>query len=205
MAQIGTVGGTEAMSADNEPFAALPAHGGSTVDLADLEAAFRTEYVALCRVARLLVDDGGRAEELVQDCFARTVAARDRIDEVAALPAYLRRAVVRACHSDLRRRRVERRLGLGWASRPLTDDVGGGRDAAEALVSSVAMRAALGSLPPRQRATVVLHYYADLDQAEVARTLGCSVGTVKSQLSKARSHLANLIDDGGLSQEEDHR
>jgi RNA polymerase sigma-70 factor (sigma-E family) len=157
---------------------------------------YRGHYVSLCRTARLLVDDPGRAEELVQDAFARTLAGRRAVREPAAALGYVRQAVVHACHSELRRRRVERRIGVGDRAAPLasadllrtdarTADEIGDRDEVARL---------LRQLPARQRAAIVLRYYADLDEAAIAEAMSCSVGTVKSQLSKARHHLASLYD-----------
>jgi RNA polymerase sigma factor (sigma-70 family) len=154
---------------------------------------YRTHYVGLCRTARLLVDDTPRAEELVQDAFTRTLEGK-HVQPEAAL-AYVRRAVVNACHSELRRRRVERRIGIGDrrksldAAAPLVDsrhpvqDIGD-RDAVSRLI---------GTLPARQREAVVLRYYADLDEASIAAAMRCSVGTVKSQLARARRQLTALL------------
>ncbi len=178
----------------------------------DVAAAYHRHYVSLCRLARLIVDDGSRAEELVQDTFARTYAVRSSINDTEALLAYLRTAVVRACHSELRRRRIERRLGFGVASKPLegsnayeVEAAGGPSPTADEISTSIALRRALAALPARQREAVVLHYFADLDQADVAAAMGCSVGTVKSQLFKARDHLASLLSDrvGGGSEKRD--
>lgn len=171
---------------------------GPMVSAADISLAYQQYYTSFCRLARLIVDDGARAEELVQDSFARTYAARGSIREPVALVAYLRRALVRACHSDLRRRNVERRIGIGrsattWESDEASAVAATGNTADEAVMS-VAVRRALAALSARQREALVLFYFADLDHKEVALAMGCSVGTVKSQLSKARVHMAALLD-----------
>jgi len=171
------------------------AHG---LDRASIATLFEQHYVALCRTARLLVDDPGRAEELVQDAFARTIANRGAVRDPSAAPAYLRRALVHACRSELRRRRVERRIGVASGGSPLDASIAGQEctDSAEdAAGETGTVLRALRALPPRQRETVVLRYYADLDEAAIAAAMGCSTGTVKSQLSKARAHLAALLAD----------
>lgn len=144
-----------------------------------LEVAFRSDYASLCRLAALITGDPARAEELVMDTFARCL--RDwKADTNGS--AYLRAAVVNRCRNHLRRRVREWRVNAAHAAR------------SPSSVSSVEpddeVLAAVRKLPPRQRATVVLSYFADLPEAEVAATLGVSVGTVKSQLAKARRTLA---------------
>jgi RNA polymerase sigma factor (sigma-70 family) len=173
--------------------APTPASGLSRDDVIDL---YRRYYVNLCRTAELLVDDRGRAEELVQDAFTRTFAGRQAVREVSVAPGYLRRAVIHACHSELRRRRVERRLGLGVAAASLEvvyERPASGADFAEAFGDSEMLTRALRSLTSRQREAIVLRYYADLDEDAIAAAMGCSNGTVKSQLAKAREKLARLL------------
>lgn len=156
---------------------------------------YRTHYVTLCRTARLIVDDMARAEELVQDAFTRTLAGRHVLRQPDSALAYLRRAVVHACHSELRRRRVERRIGFGdrreslAAAAPLAAP---GHFAKE-VGDRDAVTRVLGALPARQREAVVLRYYADLDEAGIAAAMHCSVGTVKSQLARARRQLSALL------------
>jgi RNA polymerase sigma factor (sigma-70 family) len=169
-------------------------HGLSRQDVIDLYA---RHYVSLCRMAELLVDDCGRAEELVQDAFTRTFAGRHAVRETSAAAGYLRRAVVHACHSELRRRRVERRLGVGVGSVSVDAAMelpGGATSIEDAYGESTAVLDALRSLTRRQREVIVLRYYLDLDEQEMALAMGCSTGTIKSQLSKARYRLAGLLD-----------
>jgi len=167
---------------------------------------YEQHYVSLCRTARLIVDDPGRAEELVQDAFMRTFAGRSAVRDPSVAPGYLRRAVVHACHSELRRRRVERRLGLGDAGAPLdatTDRAGGSRQFDEQVGDNMTILGAIGLLPARQREAVVLRYYGDLDEAAIAAAMNCSTGTVKSQLARARSRLAELIGEPGSTGKKD--
>jgi RNA polymerase sigma factor (sigma-70 family) len=97
--------------------------------------------------------------------------------------------VVNICRSRLRRRSIERRVNATVHLRAGREPNESAPDSGSPLV--IAVRA----LPVRQRTAVVLHYYADMSQADVAEVMGCSEGTVKSQLSKARSTLARALDD----------
>lgn len=141
---------------------------------------FEAEYGRLCRLAFLLTGDTSRAEEIVMDAFVRSLSRWRTVREPSA---YVRRAVVNLCRNRRRRAFLERALPLGRERVTLptepADDVW----------------AAVRSLPPRQRAAVVLRYWDDLGDAEIARTLGCSVGTVKSQLAKARASLARVLEE----------
>jgi RNA polymerase sigma-70 factor (sigma-E family) len=152
-------------------------------------ALFDAHYVDFCRLAGLLLADAAQAEEVVQEAFLRTFAGWRRIREPDRAQFYLRRAVVNLCKSRLRRRSVERRGNSVLCDRqpaaaPAWEDHTAG---------TVAMAEALRRLPPRQRAVVVLRYYLDLSEADIASELQTSTGTVKSQLSKARAHLARLL------------
>ncbi len=160
-------------------------------------ALFDAHYAGLCRLATLLLDDPGQAEEAVQEAFLRTFVGWRRLRHPEHAGAYLRAAVVNQCRSRGRRRVTEQRGNRTvWAG---TEDEADSPDierAGDVLVVLDAVR----TLPARQREAVVLRYYADLSEADVAHALGCSVGTVKSQLSKARATLARLLSDEGTGE-----
>jgi RNA polymerase sigma-70 factor (sigma-E family) len=139
---------------------------------------FAAHATALTKLAYLVVGDRGLAEEIVQEAFLRVWRSRLRIRDVDAAPAYLRRVVVNLSRSRLRRLALERRHAR--ASRDATVDE---------PASWLDLRRAVERLPARRRACVVLRYFADLTEAETAAALGVSVGTVKSQTSKALRHL----------------
>jgi RNA polymerase sigma-70 factor (sigma-E family) len=147
--------------------------------------AFDDHYERLFRLALLLTRDPYEAEDIVQDAFVRSSKRLDSLpgDEVGP---YLRTAVVNGWRSRMRRLRV-RAHHLPLLSAPDRGAVD--LDAARDLWTLV-----LG-LPPRQRATVVLRYYEDLSEQATAEVLGCSVGTVKSQLSRAIEHLRRRYED----------
>jgi RNA polymerase sigma-70 factor (sigma-E family) len=139
---------------------------------------FEAEYSRLCRLAFLLTGDESRAEEIVMDAFVRSLS---RWRNVREPHAYVRRAVVNLSSNRRRRAFLERALPLG-------------RERVTHLPEPVDdVWTAVRALPPRQRAAVVLRYWDDLSDAEIAAALSCSIGTVKSQLSKARASLARAL------------
>jgi RNA polymerase sigma-70 factor (sigma-E family) len=151
-----------------------------------LEAVFAEHYGGFCRLATLLLGDGSGAEEVVQEAFLRTFSSWWRVRQPERAQWYVRAAVVNLCRSRLRRRGTEE-AGNRASWRDPTD---WSDDAVEdALVVLEAVR----TLPPRQRQTVILRYYEDLSERDVATVLGCSVGTVKSQLARARASLARSL------------
>ena len=157
---------------------------------ARFEAIFDAQYAGLCRLAWLILGDEGRAEEVVMDAFVHTLAGWRRIRDTERAEAYLRRAVVNGARSAARRRVTEGRANAQIAARDR-----GSISALDQLADSDPVLRAVRALPPRQRAAVVLRYYADLPEIEVAGLLGCAVGTVKSQLAKAKVSLARALAD----------
>jgi len=143
---------------------------------------------ALLRSAYLLVQDEGLAEDLLQTALTKAWFAWGRIDDPEA---YVRRIMVTTSASWWRRR---------WHRETPTDEPEEQHLTAEAdgPASAQDLWVAIGHLPPRQRAVVVLRYLEDRTEAETASLMGCSVGTVKSQCAKA---LAKLRLDGALAPE----
>jgi RNA polymerase sigma-70 factor (sigma-E family) len=135
------------------------------------------------RLALLLTGDRWQAEELLQDSLVRIYERWRRLARTGDLDAYLRKVLVNNHTSAWRRRRRENL----FASVP--DVVVHDGPSPDAL----AIREALRALPPRQRAVVVLRHYEDLPEREIARVLGCTVGTVKSQHAKALAKLRHAI------------
>jgi RNA polymerase sigma-70 factor (sigma-E family) len=136
-----------------------------------------TREASLRRLAVLLCQDWHRADDLVQGAITklyvhwRKARAADNID------AYVRAIVVREFLEE-RRSSWTRRVTL---TSQLPDRPAAGTDPETALD----MHAAIASLPPRQRATLVLRFYCDLSVEQAAQVLGCTPGTVKSQTAKA--------------------
>lgn len=154
--------------------------------LVDLYHAHRLSMV---RLAILLVDDLGSAEEVVQDAFAALHQRWDRLHDVNAALGYLRMSVVNGARSMLRRRRTARLYVV-----PREPD----HVSAESEVMLAAEHAevvdALRRLPQRQREVLVLRYWSELSEAEIAEALGISRGTVKSTASRGMAALAGLLE-----------
>ena len=178
---------------------AWPAAGDGARRVVDQQfgALFDAHYLSLCRLAYLMLGDPVRAEDVVQDAFLRTFAGWGRLRQPHYAHVYLRKAVLNGCRSGLRHRGAETRGNATVAAGERTRNA----DAFEARRAlELDVTAAVRRLPPRQRETVVLRYFFDLGEAEIAETLGVNVGTVKSQLAKARRSLAakgGLGDDSG--------
>lgn len=140
----------------------------------------------LLRIAVALTGERGAAEDLLQDVLERMYVAWPRIDDPLA---YARRALSNASANRwrLRSRRPEYLLSeMPEAVTADATDEHGERDR---------LRRAITRLPARQRAVIVLRFLADLSEAETARTLGCTVGTVKSQAARALINLRRLVGD----------
>ena len=157
-------------------------------------AVFTEQHRTLLRLAYLLCGEREWAEDAVAEAFAATYPRwkRGAVDDVGA---YLRWAVVNRVRGGIRRRMVERRY---QAQRPSTPPFASFEQRA---VNGQALNWALGQLPARQRAAVVLRYYADLSEVDAARSLHCSVPALKTLSSRGVARLrALLADDGGRDQ-----
>ena len=151
------------------------------------------DYVAarqrsLLRTARMLTGNQHTAEDLVQATLERVWPRWQRVSRAGDPDAYVRKVLVNTYASWWRRKwRAEQPTGELPESPSGTDEFAH-VDLADAL------RRALPSLTPKQRAVLVLRYYDDLTEAATAEVLGCSVGTVKSQTAKALARM-RLMDD----------
>jgi RNA polymerase sigma-70 factor (sigma-E family) len=149
-----------------------------------LRSAFENHYAALLRLSIALSGHPHVAEDMVQDAFVRVAPRIGELDTDEVRP-YLRRVVVNLWKDRLRRLVVQMRH-LGTPATSL--------EPASSMEAKDAMWRALSRLPPRQRASVVLRYYEDLSEQEVARVLGCSLGTVKSQTSRGLDKLRKELE-----------
>ncbi|WP_128376766.1 SigE family RNA polymerase sigma factor [Streptomyces cavernae] len=151
----------------------------------------KARWTRLVRTAYLLTGDAQLAEDLTQTALAKAYRSWRRVSRSASPEAYVRRMLV-SCNSDrFRKRRVKEALT------PSPPDVPGPDEPSSRVDTRGVLMAALAELPPKQRAVVVMRYWEDLSEAEVAEVLGCSLGTVKSQASKG---LAKLRAVPGLAQ-----
>ena len=152
-------------------------------------AAFvRARQQALLRFACVLTGDRMSGEDLVQTALARLYLKWDTIRQTEALDAWVRRVMVNE-HTSWWRRAWRHRESVGLearaAERAAPVDPGVGHELWDHVLR----------LPPRQRAAVVLRYYEDLSEAATAEILGCTVGTVKSQVHRALATLRTRLEE----------
>lgn len=147
---------------------------------------FDRHYAPMCRLAFVILGDAPLAEEIVMEALLKTFTGWGRIRDVERADAYLRRAVVNLCRSKIRRKVIEARVNAQVHHR---DESRAPEWDAERHETRRLVWRAVKDLPERQRAAVVLRYLEDLPESEIADILQVSVGTVKSQLSKARAKL----------------
>ncbi|WP_443056582.1 SigE family RNA polymerase sigma factor [Streptomyces sp. MUM 178J] len=150
---------------------------GTTVD--HLTETYRAHYRSLLGLAALLLDDTASCEDVVQEAFIRVHSARNRVRDPEKTLAYLRQTVVNLSRSALRRRI----LGLKLLSKPMPDMASAEEGAYEQLERDALIKAMRG-LQRRQREVLVLRYFADMTEAQVAQTLGISLGSVKAYGSR---------------------
>jgi RNA polymerase sigma-70 factor (ECF subfamily) len=165
------------------------------VDEADVRLFLRDGYARLVGALALVTGDLATAEDAVQEAVVRAWERTDRGEQIVALDRWVAAVAMNLSRSGLRRLRVERlarpRL-VGAATIDASND------------DAVDVRRALAALPRRQRETAVLRYYLDLSTEEIAEAMSTSEGTVKSQLSKARAHLAEALAPSDGADEEPH-
>ena len=156
----------------------------------DFEGFVAARSASLFRTALLLTGrDRAEAEDLQQLCLERTYRHWHRISGQGSEPeAYARQILVNAANDRWRRlrRRPESPLGLTDASLP---------DAADQLANRDLVLRALATLPARQRAAIVLRYFDDLDDTQIAAALGCSPGTVRAHLSRGLARMRQAMND----------
>ncbi|MFE1872891.1 SigE family RNA polymerase sigma factor [Streptomyces sp. NPDC059496] len=150
---------------------------GTTVD--HLTATYQAHYRSLLGLAALLLDDTASCEDVVQEAFIRVHSARNRVRDREKTLAYLRQTVVNLSRSALRRRI----LGLKLLSKPMPDMASAEEGAYDQLERDDLIKAMRG-LQRRQREVLVLRYFADMTEVQVAETLGISLGSVKAYGSR---------------------
>jgi RNA polymerase sigma-70 factor (sigma-E family) len=156
-----------------------PAEQGQQVDFDEFVGARGTALLRLC-VA--LTGSLPEAEDLLQEALARCFVRWRRLSGLGSVEGYVRRVIVNQ-HISIRRRRTFRFFELGSSEQPSP------ADSADAVAVRMTMAGALRELPPRQRVVIVLSYYEDLPDAQIAEALECSVNTVKSHRAKALAAL----------------
>lgn len=156
------------------------------IEDADFKEFLATEYPRLVTAVALVTSSRPAAEDAVQEALVRAWERANKGETIDSLNAWVATVAVNLSRSGIRRaiveRRAKRRLSTGYGSVPAhTPD-------------RIDIERAVASLPRRQREVVVLRYLMDMDTEAVATTLRISQGTVKSELSRARTSLALLLD-----------
>jgi RNA polymerase sigma-70 factor (ECF subfamily) len=155
-----------------------------------LEQLFRLHWPRAWRAAYLVVHDSAAAEDIAQEAFLAAIRALDRFDRRRPFGPWLHRIVVNRAIDWTRARTLRRETGaelVGEAAAPVDP----------ALVSPLGedLVAALGKLPPEQRAMVVMRHLLEFTPGEIAKTLGLPRGTVNSRLRRALDKLADELEE----------
>lgn len=156
----------------------------------DVPAIYQSHWRQMVRLAVLLVDDTAAAEDVVQDAFIALYKQQHTLRSPHAAVAYLRTSVVNLGRSTLRRRMTARKhVTVGER-----DETPGADSVVLLAAEHAEVLAALKGLPQRQREVLVLRYWGNVSEAEIAETLGISVGTVKSSASRGIASLRSGLD-----------
>jgi RNA polymerase sigma-70 factor (sigma-E family) len=146
----------------------------------------RGRWSAIVRLAYMLTGDQGHAEDIAQTAFANAYASWGRVRQAGDPDAYVRAIVIHENSKRFRKQRVREDLRAAVPEQAWEAD--------DSLAERTALRHALDRLGPRQRAVIVLRFWLDMSEASTAQALNCSVGTVKSQASRALATLRNHIE-----------
>jgi RNA polymerase sigma-70 factor (sigma-E family) len=163
-----------------------------SVDADDaLTALYLRHYTDLVGLVGLMLGDVAAAEEVAQDAYIAVKRAWHRIEDMDRAAAYLRSTALNLARTRMKRHKLHLTKVRAEPERHVASAE------ASALASAVAddVVAALRRLPARQREAVVLRYYADLTEPQIAEAMGLSVGAVKSHLHRGRAALAALLEE----------
>ena len=187
------------MGVTSAPLDSRPGRAGSAdrgVSVADgpvdLVGLYATHRLMLVRLAYLLVEDLSLAEDVVQDAFLGLHRRRGGLADPVAALGYLRTSVVNGSRSALRRRRTVR--AYAGRLRPVAEDAAPADHRLMRAAVHEDVITALRALPPRQREVLVLRYWSELTERQIATTLGISEGSVKSSASRGLDRLEHLLD-----------
>jgi RNA polymerase sigma-70 factor (sigma-E family) len=149
---------------------------------------YRAHYATLVRLAAMLVGDVATAEDVVQDSFIAMHRTCGQLRDTARALPYLRRSVINRSRSVLRHRAVADRQFPA-----LVRELPSAEDSALAGLQRSSVLAALSTLSFRQQEVIVLRFYADLSEAQIAAALGISKGAVKSHVARAKDSLRAML------------
>lgn len=153
----------------------------------DFDELYHQQWEPMIGVAVLLTQDRSSAEDATQNAFVALYRKQHRVPNRAAAMGFVRSAVVNQCRNVLRSRRTL------WRKAPLIAVPDHVPDIGTDVETRTSMWQAVQQLPTRMREVLVLRYYADLNEQQIADTLGVSVGTVKSSASRALTKLEAVL------------
>ncbi|WP_344933098.1 SigE family RNA polymerase sigma factor [Sphaerisporangium flaviroseum] len=154
----------------------------------NIAAIFAVHHLGLVRLALITVGDRATAEDVVQEAFTRTHASRKRIRDPDKALAYVRSAVLNECRSVLRRRATffRRRVAYEPPVWSAENAALAGEERREVLI-------ALHNLPPRQREALTLRYYFDLNDVQIAQTMGIGTSSARSTIARGLAALGRVL------------
>jgi RNA polymerase sigma-70 factor (sigma-E family) len=169
-------------------------HEGSDWDADEaVRQLYASHWPAMVRLAALLLRETATAEEVVQDAFVALHRRWPSLRDPGSGVGYLRASVVNGCRSVQRHRQVEVRHRFPGAPAPT-----GPEEKALDAETDAAVLAAVRRLPERQREVLVMRYYADSSESEIAEALGISQGSVKSHAHRGLATLRSALHDEGV-------
>jgi RNA polymerase sigma-70 factor (sigma-E family) len=169
-----------------------PARSAGADAQAAVTALYQVHAVGLIRLAVVMLGDRAAAEDVVQDAFAGLYRRWNHLSGQDRALGYVRSSVLNGCRTRLRARVRDERLA---AASPDTLATASAEQAVLVGEEYAAVLAALRRLPDRQREALVLRYYLDLPEADIAASMGISRGTVKSTTSRALAALGRLLEE----------
>ena len=183
-------GGPVQVATPGDPARSEDARGWSADDA--IGALFSAHYRGLVRLAVLLLHDDGVAEDVVQDAYVALHRRWWRLRDADKALAYLRTSVLNGARSALRKRGVAERHLAREDGR--TQVVASAETGALSLLAHREVLAAVRRLPTRQREAIVLRYYGELSEAEIAEAMGVSRGAVKSHAARGVAALRQTLE-----------
>jgi RNA polymerase sigma-70 factor (sigma-E family) len=153
-----------------------------------VSALYRAQAVGLIRLAYLMLGDRAAAEDVVQDAFCGLYRNWDRLTDPSGALAYVRSSVLNGCRTALRRRALGRRVTEYQPPAGSAEAAVLGREERQEVMRAVRR------LPDRQREALVLRFYLDLPDPEIARVMGIRPGTVRSATHRALQALGHLLE-----------
>jgi RNA polymerase sigma-70 factor (sigma-E family) len=162
---------------------------------AAVTALYQANALGMVRLAHVMIGDLGAAEDIVQDAFCGLYRRWPHLADQDKALSYVRSSVLNACRSALRRRRPELSADVPASEGDHVSSVLSGEAAAISKEQRRTVMAALRRLPGRQREVLVLRFYLDLSEAQIAAQMGIGQSTVRSSAHRALAALGRMLED----------